>query len=157
VRLVLALLLALIGSGFAGFLVATILAEWAGADQGYIIVFFTLPIVIVVGAVVFAACWASATRRRTINGAAIALAAIVAFAFVVLSAMTLGSGLERWMIWRDMQLVITIGASALAVVVAQWLVFRWLSEPGTPMAAGAAGTASPDATPHGGREPGGNP
>ncbi len=141
-RLVLALLLALIGSGFAGFLVATILAEWAGADQGYIIVFFTLPIVIVVGAVVFAVCWASATRRRTINGAAIALAAIVAFAFVLLSAMTLGSGLERWMIWRDMQLVLTICASALAVVVAQWLIFRWLSEPGA--ANGGPAGSSPD-------------
>jgi hypothetical protein len=108
----------------------------------YIIVFFTLPIVIVVGAVVFAACWASATRRRTINGAAIALAAIVAFAFVLLSAMTLGSGLERWMIWRDMQLVLTICASALAVVVAQWLIFRWLSEPGA--ANGGPAGSSPD-------------
>lgn len=128
-RLVLALLLALLGSGFAGFLVATVLAEWARADQGYIIVFFTLPIVIVVGAVVFAICWASATRRWTINGAAITLAAIVAFAFAVLGAITLGSGQERWLIWRDMQLVITVGASALAVVVTQWLIFRWLSEP----------------------------
>ena len=128
-RLVLALLLALIGSGFAGFVVATILAEWARGDQGYIIVFFALPIVIIVAAVVFAICWASATRRQTINGAAIALAAIVAFAFAVMAAMTFGSGQERWLMWRDMQLVITIGASALAVVAAQWAIFRWLSEP----------------------------
>ncbi len=129
-RLVLALLLALIGSGFAGFLVATVLAEWAGADQGYIIVFFTVP-----------RQWSSwcCRLRRNCCGRAqepaddqrrepSRSAAIVAFAFVVLSAMTLGSGLERWMIWRDMQLVITIGASALAVVVAHhgWI-FRWLS------------------------------
>ena len=91
-RLVLALLFALMGSGFAGFLVATVLAEWARADQGYIVVFFILPIVIVVGAVVFAICWASATRRRTINGAAIALATIVAFPFAVMAAVGLRVG-----------------------------------------------------------------
>ncbi|HHZ08213.1 MAG TPA: hypothetical protein GX405_05470 [Rhizobiales bacterium] len=140
-RLVLALFLALLGSGFAGFLVATVLAEWARGDQGYIIVFFALPVVILVTGVVFAICWASSTQRRTINGAAIVLAVIVAFVFAVLSAMTLGSGLERWMIWRDMQLVITIGASAMAVVVTQWLIFRWLSEP-NPATGGEAGTAS---------------
>lgn len=140
-RLFLALFLGLLGSGFAGFLVATALAEWARADQGFIIVFFTLPIVIVVGAVVFAICWASATQRRTINGAAIALAAIVAFAFAVMAAMTFGSGQERWLMWRDMQLVITIGASALAVVLTQWLIFRWLSEP-HPAIAGSAGSGS---------------
>jgi hypothetical protein len=142
VRLVLALLFALMGSGFAGFLVATILAEWARADQGYIVVFFILPIVIVVGAVVFAICWASATRRRTINGAAIALATIVAFAFAMMAAVTFGSGQERWLMWRDMQLVITIGASALAVVVTQWLIFRWLSEPGA--ADGGQAGSGPD-------------
>ena len=152
-QLVLALLLALIGSGFAGFLVATILAEWARGDQGYIIVFFALPIVIIVAAVVFAICWASATQRQTINGAAIVLAVIVAFAFALLSAITLGSGLERWMIWRDMQLVITICASALAVVVSQWLVFRWLSEP-IPANGGLAGS-SPNASLRGQGESGG--
>ncbi len=148
-RLVLALFLALLGSAFAGFLVATILAEWARGDQGYIIVFFALPIVIVVAAIVFAICWASSTQRRTINGAAIALAVIVAFAFAVLSAITLGSGLERWMIWRDMQLVITICASALAVVVSQWLVFRWLSQTRPATAEGAGATPTPDRSPQG--------
>lgn len=126
-RLVLALFLALLGSGLAGFLVATILAEWAGADQGYIIVFFALPVVIVVAALTFAVSWASATQRRTIGGAAVALAVIVALAFAGLSAMTLGADVESWVKWRDMQLVITIGASALAVVAVQWAVFRWLS------------------------------
>lgn len=128
-RLFLALFLGLLGSGFAGFLVATVLAEWARADQGFIIVFFALPIVILIGAVVFAVAWASSTQRRTINGAAIVLSILVGFVFAVLSAITFGSGMERWMMWRDMQLVITIGASALAVVVTQWLIFRWLSEP----------------------------
>lgn len=149
-RLVLALSLGLVGSGFAGFLVATILAEWARGDQGYIIVFFALPIVILVAAVVFAICWASATQRRTINGAAIALAAIVAFAFAILSAVTLGSGLERWMIWRDMQLVITIGASALAVVVTQWLIFRWLSEPHSADGGSAGSGSNPSVQSQGG-------
>jgi len=157
VRLVLALFLGLLGSGFAGFLVATVLAEWARADQGFIIVFFALPIVILVGAVVFAVAWASSTQRRTINGAGIVLAGIVAFAFAVMGAITFGSGQERWLMWRDMQLVITICASALAVVTTQWLIFRWLSEPGMGTAAGAAGTASPDITPLGVKGSGGNP
>lgn len=126
-RLFLALVLGLVGSGLAGSFVAAVLSEWAGADQGYILVFFTLPIIVIVAVIAFAIAWANAAPRRAINVAAVVLTILVGLIFAVLGAIALGSGLDGAKIWREMQLVMTIGASSLAVVVVQWLIFRWLS------------------------------
>jgi len=134
VRIVVTILIALVLSGLAASMAGVLLAQWAGGDEAFILLFMSVPIVGLVAAFVFLI---AATRKVPARALGWTAAILVCVCLVLLggfllvqwaSAGTLASA------WRGMQLMISTAVSWMLVVLVQWAVFLWRSHSATPPA-----------------------
>jgi len=117
-------LLAFAVAGFAGGIVAQVLAVWTGATEEYILVFAaTVLIAIVVPLPFFIAQFFGA---RAINRTGMCLLAIFTIALLGLVGWTLSVPAEQRASGSDMKIIAGLILPGLAIIIVQWLIVRGL-------------------------------
>jgi hypothetical protein len=118
--------IALIASLLAGSAVTVLLAEWAAADQSYIIAFIAvLPVSMIVTAILLLAGAVAIEPRRGITAATKVLLAGIAILLAAVSVLEIFDSASSTVAWRAVRFHSALALSWAAMVVIQWLAFRW--------------------------------
>ncbi len=128
-RLVVTVVLALILSWLGGSAAATLIADWARGDESFILAFMAIPLAGLVAAVVFLVASTRPVPALAINRVGLATIGLLALLFAALSVFELFVNGTLASAWRGVQLYIGIFGSIAAVVLVQWLIFRFRSRP----------------------------
>lgn len=128
-RVVVTVVLALILSWLGGSAAATLIADWARGDESFIIAFMAIPLAGLVAAVVFLVASIRPVPAPAINRVGIATIGLLALLFAALSVFEIFVNGTLASAWRGVQLYIGIFGGIAAVVLVQWLIFRFRSRP----------------------------
>lgn len=123
-RLVVTVVLALILSWLGGSAAATLIADWARGDEGFILAFMAIPLAGLVVAVVFLGASIRPVPALAINRVGVATIGMLAVLSAALSVFEIFVNGSLAAAWRGVQLYIGIFGSIAAVVLVQWLIFR---------------------------------
>lgn len=117
-------LLAFVIAGFAGGIVAQLLAVWTGAAEEYIVVFAATALIAIVATIPFFV--AQFFGARAINRTGAGLLVILVLALLALVGWTFSVPAAQRATGSDMQIIAGLFLPGLAIIIVQWLIVRGL-------------------------------